>query len=52
MADDDFDYVGSGPGKITHYKGKEVVKKNVDSEIAVDELIHLLKEHDAWVDPA
>ena len=52
MADADFGYVGSGPGKITLYKGKEVVKKNVDSEIAVYELIHLLKEHDAWVDPA
>ncbi|MFZ9171676.1 MAG: (E)-4-hydroxy-3-methylbut-2-enyl-diphosphate synthase [Sediminibacterium sp.] len=52
MADADFGYVGSGPGKITLYKGKEVVKKNVDSVIAVDELIHLLKEHDAWVDPA
>ena len=51
MADADFGYVGSGPGKITLYKGKEVVKKNVDSEIAVDELILLLKAHDAWVDP-
>jgi len=49
MADADFGYVGSGPGKITLYKGKEVVKKNVPSEIAVDELISLLKEHDAWV---
>ena len=52
MADADFGYVGSGPGKITLYKGKEVVKKNVDSEIAVGELIQLLKAHDAWVDPA
>ena len=52
MADADFGYVGSGPGKITLYKGNEVVKKNVDSEIAVDELILLLKAHDAWVDPA
>ena len=52
MADADFGYVGSGLGKITLYKGKEVVKKNVDSEIAVDELILLLKAHDAWVDPA
>ena len=52
MADADFGYVGSGPGKITLYKGKEVVKKNVDSEIAVDELILLLKAHDAWADPA
>jgi (E)-4-hydroxy-3-methylbut-2-enyl-diphosphate synthase len=50
MADADFGYVGSGPGKITLYKGKEVVKKNVSSEVAVDELIDLLKENDAWVD--
>ena len=52
MADADFGYVGSGPGKITLYKGKEVVKRNVPSETAVDELILLLKEHDAWVDMA
>ncbi len=51
MADADFGYVGSGPGKITLYKGKEVVKKNVPSEIAVDELIQLLKDNEAWVEP-
>jgi (E)-4-hydroxy-3-methylbut-2-enyl-diphosphate synthase len=51
MADADFGYVGSGPGKITLYKGKEIVKRNVDSEIAVSELIELLKENDAWIDP-
>lgn len=51
MADADFGYVGSGPGKITLYKGKEVVKRNVASEIAVDELINLLKENNAWVEP-
>lgn len=51
MADADFGYVGSGPGKITLYKGKEVVKKSVNSDIAVDELINLLKENDAWVEP-
>jgi (E)-4-hydroxy-3-methylbut-2-enyl-diphosphate synthase len=50
MADADFGYVGSGPGKITLYKGKEVVKRNVPSDIAVQELIGLLKENDAWVD--
>ncbi len=50
MADADFGYVGSGPGKITLYKGKEIVKRNVDSEVAVEELIGLLKEHDAWVE--
>ncbi|MBC6491074.1 (E)-4-hydroxy-3-methylbut-2-enyl-diphosphate synthase [Flavihumibacter stibioxidans] len=52
MADADFGYVGSGPGKITLYRGKEVVKRNVDSEVAVEELIRLLKENDAWVEPA
>jgi len=52
MADADFGYVGSGVGKITLYRGKEVVKRNIDSDIAVDELINLLKENDAWVEPA
>lgn len=51
MADADFGYVGSGPGKITLYKGKEVVKKNVNSDVAVDELISLLKENEAWIEP-
>lgn len=50
MADADFGYVGSGVGKITLYRGKEVVKRNIESAIAVDELINLLKESDAWVD--
>jgi len=49
MADADFGYVGSGPGKITLYRGKEIVKRNVNSEVAVDELINLLKESGAWV---
>jgi (E)-4-hydroxy-3-methylbut-2-enyl-diphosphate synthase len=51
MADADFGYVGSGPGKITLYKGKEVVKRNVPSEIAVQELINLLKESEVWIQP-
>ena len=51
MADADFGYVGSGPGKITLYRGKDVVKRNVNSEVAVEELINLLKENDAWVEP-
>ncbi len=51
MADADFGYVGSGPGKITLYRGKEIVKRSVDSDIAVEELINLLKESDAWVEP-
>lgn len=51
MADADFGYVGSGVGKITLYKGQEVVKRNIPSEVAVDELIQLLKENDAWIEP-
>lgn len=52
MADADFGYVGSGPGKITLYKGKDVVKKNVNSDVAVEELVLLLKESDVWTEPA
>ena len=51
MADADFGYVGSGPGKITLYKGKEVIRRNIPEEIAVEELINLLKENNAWVEP-
>jgi (E)-4-hydroxy-3-methylbut-2-enyl-diphosphate synthase len=50
MADADFGYVGSGVGKITLYKNKEIVKRNIDSEVAVDELINLLKDNGAWVE--
>lgn len=52
MADADFGYVGSGPGKITLYKGKEIIKRNVPEEIAVEELVNLLKENNAWIEPA
>jgi (E)-4-hydroxy-3-methylbut-2-enyl-diphosphate synthase len=50
MADADYGYVGSGPGKITLYKGKEIVKRNINMEIAVDELISLIKENGDWVE--
>ena len=49
MADADYGYVGSGAGKITLYKSKDVIKKNIPSEIAVDELINLIKENGDWV---
>ena len=51
MADADYGYVGSGDGVISLYKGKELVKRNISSEQAVDELIQLIKENDDWVDP-
>ncbi|KAA2245167.1 (E)-4-hydroxy-3-methylbut-2-enyl-diphosphate synthase [Chitinophaga agrisoli] len=50
MADADFGYVGSGVGKITLYKGKEVVKRALNSEVAVTELINLIKESGMWVE--
>ena len=50
MADADYGYVGVGVGKISLYKGKEVVKKNIASEEAVDELISLIKENGDWVE--
>jgi (E)-4-hydroxy-3-methylbut-2-enyl-diphosphate synthase len=51
MADADYGYVGSGPGKITLYRGKEVVKRNVPSARAVDELIELIREDGNWIEP-
>ena len=50
MADADYGYVGTGPGKITLYKEKTVVKKNVPESKAVDALIDLIKENGDWVD--
>lgn len=51
MADADYGYVGSGKGKITLYKGKEVVKRSVPSEKAVDELINIIKQGGQWIEP-
>ncbi|MCX6244479.1 MAG: (E)-4-hydroxy-3-methylbut-2-enyl-diphosphate synthase [Bacteroidetes bacterium] len=48
MADADYGYVGAGKGKVMLYKGREVVKKNVDESVAVEELINLIKESGDW----
>lgn len=50
MADADYGYVGSGPGKITLYKSKDIVKRNINSEHAVDELIQLIADNGDWVE--
>lgn len=50
MADADYGYVGTGPGKITLYRGKEVVKKNVNTPSALDELIEIIKEDGNWIE--
>lgn len=50
MADADYGYVGTGIDKITLYKGKEVVMKNIESEKAVDALIDLIRKNGDWVE--
>jgi (E)-4-hydroxy-3-methylbut-2-enyl-diphosphate synthase len=51
MADADYGYVGTGPGKINLYKEKTVVRKNVDAEDAVAALIDVIKENGDWIEP-
>ena len=50
MADADYGYVGSGPDKVTLYRGKEAVKKNISSANALDELIGIIKEDGNWIE--
>ena len=50
MADADYGYVGTGPGKIHLYKEKTVVRKNINESEAVQALIDLIKENGDWVD--
>jgi (E)-4-hydroxy-3-methylbut-2-enyl-diphosphate synthase len=50
MADADFGYVGTLPGKVDLYYGKEVVRKSIPNEQAVDELVDLIKAYDLWKD--
>jgi (E)-4-hydroxy-3-methylbut-2-enyl-diphosphate synthase len=51
MADADYGYVGSGVGKITLYKGKEIVRRNIPAADAVNILINIIKENGEWIDP-
>jgi (E)-4-hydroxy-3-methylbut-2-enyl-diphosphate synthase len=51
MADADYGYVGAGKGRITLYKSKEVVKRGIPEQSAVDELIALIKECGDWTEP-
>ena len=50
MADADYGYVGTGPGKITLYKEKNIVEKNIPEGEAVNALINLIKKNGDWVD--
>jgi (E)-4-hydroxy-3-methylbut-2-enyl-diphosphate synthase len=51
MADADYGYVGSGVDKITLYREKNIVRRNIPSKNAVDELIEIIKEDGNWVNP-
>jgi hypothetical protein len=51
MADADFGYVGSGPGKIDLYRRKEKVRNGIPQAGARDELVRLIKEHGLWREP-
>jgi (E)-4-hydroxy-3-methylbut-2-enyl-diphosphate synthase len=50
MADADYGYVGTGVGKITLYKKKEVVQRNIPAEDAVNALIDIIKTHGDWIE--
>ena len=50
MADADYGYVGAGPGRITLYKGREVIVRNIPQEEALDRLIELIRQNGDWVD--
>lgn len=51
MADADYGYVGAGKGKVTLYKGQIPMKKNIDEQEAVKELVQLIKESGDWIEP-
>ena len=51
MADADFGYVGSGPGRISLYVGKDCVERNLPENEADERLVQLIKAHGKWVDP-
>lgn len=51
MADADYGYVGAAPGRITLYRGKEAVKRNIPQEEALDALIELIRQDGRWIEP-
>lgn len=49
MGDVDYGYVGAGPGKVSLYKGHELIKKNISSDSAIHELTEIIKSHGDWI---
>ncbi len=50
MADADYGYVGAAAGRITLYKGREVVERNIPQEEAIERLIELIKRNGDWIE--
>jgi (E)-4-hydroxy-3-methylbut-2-enyl-diphosphate synthase len=51
MADADYGYVGAARGRISLYKGKECIEKNIPEEEAIDRLVNLIKAAGDWKEP-
>lgn len=51
MADADYGYIGSGPGKVNLYFNKVLVKRGIKEELAVEELVNLIKAKGDWKEP-
>ena len=51
MADADYGYVGAAAGRITLYRGREIVERNIPQQDAIEHLVALIKADGNWVDP-
>lgn len=51
MADADFGYVGSGPGRVNLYVGQQLVERHLAADRADERLVELIREHGRWIDP-
>ena len=51
MADADYGYVGAAAGKISLYKGKQCIERNIPQEEAIPHLIALIKANNDWIEP-
>ena len=51
MADADYGYVGAAAGKISLYKNKECIEKNIPQEEAITKLVELIKANGDWIEP-
>jgi (E)-4-hydroxy-3-methylbut-2-enyl-diphosphate synthase len=51
MADADYGYVGAGPGKISLYKGRDCIRKNIPEKEALEAMIQMIKDFGDWEEP-